>query len=162
MTGGGRMTIEFNVEVHFKAPPEKVFEALTNVNSFIEWMPNLKEIKILSEGDVGVGTIFEETRRMFFRDATERFRVTMYEPPEMFELTVDGSEGTSGSGQYTFFYHLEEDEDNGGTSMSMHGDITGLNGFMEFLGRLTVGFMARAIRKDYRALANHLAAQAAE
>ncbi len=156
------MTIEFNVEVQFEAPPEKVFEALTNVNSFVEWMPNLKQIKVLSEGDVGVGTVFEETRRMFFRGATERFRVTMYEPPEMFELTVDGSEGSSGSGQYTFFYHLEEDEDNGGTSMSMHGEITGLNKVMEFLGRLSVRFMVNGIRKDYRALANHLAAQAAE
>lgn len=156
------MTIEFNVEVQFETPPEKVFEALTNVNSFVEWMPNLKEIKVLSEGDIGVGTVFEETRRMFFRDATERFRMTMYEPPEMLELTVDGSEGSSGSGQYTFFYHLEEDEDNGGTSMSMHGEITGLNRFMEFLGRLSVRFMVSGIRKDYRALANHLAAQAGE
>ncbi len=156
------MAIEFNVEVHFSAPPQRVFEALTSVNSFIDWMPNLKEIKVLSEGDVGEGTVFEETRRMFFRDATERFRISMYEPPDMLELTVDGSEGSSGSGQYTFFYHLEENEDNGGTSMSMHGEITGLNKVMEFLGRLSVRFMARAIRKDYRALANHLAAQANE
>ncbi len=156
------MPIEFNVEVQFEATPEKVFEALTNVNSFIEWMPNLKEIKVLSESDVGVGTVFEETRRMFFRDATERFRVSMYEPPEMFELTVDGSEGSSGSGQYTFLYHLEEDKNNGGTSMSMHGEITGLNKVMEFLGRLGVGFMVRAIRKDHRALANYLAVQVNE
>ena len=68
------MAIEFNVEVHFSAPPQRVFEALTNVNSFIDWMPNLKEIEVLSEGDIGEGTVFEETRRMFFRDATERFR----------------------------------------------------------------------------------------
>lgn len=156
------MAIEFNVEVHFDAPQEKVFESLTNVNSFTDWMPNLKEIKVLSDGDIGVGTVFEETRRMFFRDATERFRVSMYDPPEMFELTVDGSEGSSGSGQYTFFYHLEEDAENGGTSMSMRGEITELNKVMEFMGRLTVGFMTRAIRKDYRALANYLAAQAKE
>ena len=156
------MAIEFNVEVHFNAPPQRVFEALTSVNSFIDWMPNLKEIKVLSEGDVGEGTVFEETRRMFFRDATEHFRISMYEPPEMLELTVDGSEGSSGSGQYTFFYHLEENEGSGGTSMSMHGEITGLNKVMEFLGRLSVRFMARAIRKDYRALASYLAAQADE
>lgn len=157
------MAIEFNVEVHFDAPPQRVFEALTNVNSFIDWMPNLKEIKVLSDGDdIGVGTVFEETRRMFFRDATERFQVSMYEPPETFELTVDGSEGSSGSGQYTFFYHLEEDTDNGGTSMSMRGEISGLNKVMEFLGRLSVRFMVSGIRKDYRALANHLAAQANE
>ena len=157
------MAIEFNVEAHFDAPPQRVFEALTNVNSFMDWMPNLKEIKVLSDSDdIGVGTVYEETRRMFFRDATERFQVSMYEPPEMFELTVDGSEGSSGSGQYTFFYHLEEDTDNGGTSMSMRGEITGLNKVMEFLGRLSVRFMVSGIRKDYRALANHLAAQANE
>ncbi len=153
------MAIEFNVEVHFDAPREKVFEALTDVNSFSDWTPNLKEIKVLSDGDIGVGTVFEETRRMFFRDATERFHVSMYEPPEMFELTVDGSEGSSGFGQYTFFYHLEEDKENGGTSMSMRGKITGLNKVMELFGRLSVRFMARAIRKEYRALASHLAAQ---
>lgn len=158
--GGDGVTIEFNVEVHFEAPPQKVFETLTSVNSFIEWMPNVKDVKVLSEGDFGEGTVFEETRRMFFRNATERFRVSMYEPPEMLELTVAGSEGSSGSGVYTFFYHLEEDEKNGGTSMSMHGEISGLNKIMEFLGRLSVRFMARAIRKDYRALAKHLATQA--
>ncbi len=162
MLGCIHVAIEFNVEVHFEAPPEKVFRALTSVSSFNEWMPNLKEVKVLSDGDIGVGTVFEETRRMFFRDAKEHFRVSMYEPPEMFELTVDGSQGSSGSGQYMFFYHLEMDEENGGTSMSMHGEITGLNKVMEFLGRLTVRFMARGIRKDYRALANHLAAQANE
>ena len=156
------MSIEFNIEIHFDAPPQKVFDALTNVNALMEWMPNLKEVKVLSEGEFGVGTVFEETRRMFFRDATERFHVTIFEPPEMLELTVDGSQGSSGSGQYTFFYHLEEDEDNGGASMSMHGEITGLNKVMEFMGHLTVRFMARSIRKDYRALASYLAAQPAE
>ena len=156
------MAIEFNVEAHFNAPPPRVFEALTSVNSFVDWMPNLKSIEVLSEGELGEGTVFEETRRMFFRDATERFRVSMFEPPEMFELTVYGSEGTSGSGQYTFFYHLEEDEDQGGTSMSMHGEIAGLNKVMEFLGRLTVRFMTSGIRKDHRALAQYLAAQADE
>ena len=156
------MAIEFNVEVQFNAPPQEVFEALTSVNSFIDWMPNLKEVKVLSEGDIGEGTVYEETRRMFFRDATERFRISKYEPPDTLELTVDGSEGSSGSGQYTFFYRLEENEDDGGTSMSMRGEISGLNKVMEFMGRLGVRFMVRAIRKDYHALASHLAAQASE
>ncbi len=156
------MAIEFNVESHFSAPPQEVFEALTSVNSFIDWMPNLKEVKVLSEGDIGEGTVYEETRRMFFRDATERFRISKYEPPDTLELTVDGSEGSSGSGQYTFFYRLEENEDNSGTSMSMRGEITGLNKVMEFMGRLGVRFMVRAIRKDYHALASHLATQANE
>ena len=160
--GSDVIAIEFNVEAHFSAPPQEVFEALTRVNSFIDWMPNLKEVKVLSEGDIGEGTVYEETRRMFFRDATERFRISKYEPPNTLELTVDGSEGSSGSGQYTFFYCLEENEDNSGTSMSVRGEITGLNRVMEFVGRLGLRFMVRAIRKDYNALANHLAARADE
>ncbi|MCY4575821.1 MAG: SRPBCC family protein [Chloroflexi bacterium] len=156
------MAIEFNVEVQFNASPEKVFHALTSVDTFVDWMPNLKEVKVLSEGDIGEGTVYEETRRMFFRDATERFRISKYEPPDTLELTVDGSEGSSGSGQYTFFYRLGEDADNGGTSMSMRGEITGLNKVMEFMGRLGLRFMVRAIRKDYHALASHLAAQSNE
>ena len=152
------MTIEFNVETDFPVAPNKVFEALTDVNSFSAWMPGVKDVKVLSEGEFGEGTVYEETRRMFFRDATERFRVTMFEPPEMLELTVDGSEGSSRSGVYTFFYHLEDDEESGGSSMSMHGEISGQNGVMEFLGRVMLRFMARSIRKDYKALAKHLAA----
>ncbi len=161
-TWGDQMAIEFNIEIHFEAPPDKVFEALTNVDSLIDWLPNIKGVNILSQGPYGEGTVFEETRRVFFRDATERFRVSIFEPPEILELTVDGSEGSSGSGNYTFFYHLEVDSATGGTSMSMHGEITGLNRIMEIIGQLTVRLMARSIRKDYAALAKYLATQSSE
>ena len=152
------MTIEFNIETSFKAAPDKVFAALTNVEGYANWMPGLVEASMLSDGAFGEGAEYQETRRMFFRNATEQFRVTMCEPPEMLELTVDGSTGSSRSGVYTFFYHLEADEEEGGTSMSMHGEISGQNKIMEFLGRLMIRFMARSIRKDYQALAKHLAA----
>ena len=42
--------------------------------------------------------------------------------------------------------------------MSMRGEISGQNKIMEFIGRLMIRFMARSIRKDYKALAKHLAA----
>ena len=152
------MTIEFNIETSFKAAPDKVFAALTNVEGYANWMPGLVEASMLSDGAFGEGAEYQETRRMFFRNATERFRVTMCEAPEMLELTVDGSKGSSRGGVYTFFYHLEADEEEGGTSMSLHGEISGQNKIMEFLGRLMIRFMARSIRKDYQALAKHLAA----
>ena len=152
------MAIEFNIETSFKAAPDKVFAALTNVERFAEWMPGLVESSMLSDGEFGEGAEYQETRRVFFRNASERFRVTICEPPEMLELTVDGSKGSSRGGNYTFFYHLEADEEKGGTSMSMHGEISGQNKIMEFLGRFMMRFMARSIRKDYKALAKHLAA----
>ena len=154
------MAIEFNIETSFKAAPYKVFAALTNVEGYAEWMPGLVQASMLSDGEFGEGAEFQETRHVFFRNATERFRVTMCEAPEMLELTVDGSKGSSRSGVYTFFYHLEADEEAGGTSMSMHGEISGQNKIMEFLGRFMMRFMARSIRKDYKALAKHLAASA--
>ncbi len=149
------MAIEFELEMSFPVAPEKVFAAITDVNAFDQWMPGLKHAEVLSEGEYGEGTVFQETRRMFFQDATERFRVTVHEPPELLELTVDGSEGSSRSGLYTFFYHFEP-EPGGGTSMSMHGTISGMNRVMELIGRIMARFMVRSIRKDYRALAKHL------
>ncbi len=151
------MAIEFSLDATLPAPPDRVFEALTNVAGYGQWMPGLVDATVLTEGEFGVGTEFQETRRMFFRNATERFRVTACEPPQTLELTVDGSQGSSGSGHYRFSYHLEP-RDDGGTQMSLRGEIGGMNRIMEFLGRLMMFTMTRALRKDHAALSAHLAA----
>ena len=148
------MALKFSLEGSIEAAPETVFAALTDIAGFSDWMPGLVETNMLTEGAFGVGTEYEETRRMFRRNATERFRVTVFNPSREFELFVDGSQGSSGSGYYRFRYVVTPQDP--GTLVSVHGEMGGTNRIMALLGRLMLPTMKKAMRKDHAALAAYL------
>lgn len=153
------MTIQMTLTGRFDAPPDAVFEVLTDIDGYGDWMPNFVRVERLSEGEFGVGTRFRETRRMFGRESTEEFEVTAFEPGRLLELYIDGKKGTSGSGEYRFRYTFEPRD--GGTDMTMHGEIGGLSGFARLLGKLFAGGMRKAIAKDHAALRAHVSRRAA-
>ena len=148
------MALTFSLEGSIKAAPETVFAALTDIAGFSDWMPGLIDTTMLTEGAFGVGTEYEETRRMFRRNASERFRVTAFDPPREFELFIDGSQGSSRSGYYRFRYVVAPQDS--GTLVTVHGEMGGTNRVMELLGRLMLPTMKKAMRKDHAALAAHL------
>jgi len=148
------MAIEFTVTQHFVAPPERVFDALTDLEGAADWMPGLVGIEQLTAGDFGPGTEWRETRRMFGHEATEQFEVTDCEPPRHLGLRVDGTRGTSRRGEYLFDYRLEPS--GGGTEVVLHGQIRELGTIMGLLGRLMKGPYRKACAKDLEALARHL------
>ena len=150
------MALSFSMEHTIDASQERVFTALTDVAGFGDWMPGHVDSTVLTEGAFGVGAEYEETRRMFRRNATERFRVTSFEPPREFELFIDGSQGSSRSGYYRFRYVLTPQ--NSATLVTVHGEVGGMNRIMALLGRLMLPTMKKAMRKDHAALAAHLEA----
>lgn len=74
------------IERRFAAPQEVVFEAIANVAEAADRVESIRRIELLTEGPIGVGTRWRETRRMFGKDATEEMEITAYEPPT--DLTV--------------------------------------------------------------------------
>ncbi len=152
------MSITFTVTRELAASPHEVFNAMTNLDDAGDWMPGFVRIQRLgAPGELSVGSRWRETRRMLGKEATEEFEVLEMSPPSRLRLRVDGSRGTSGSGEFIFSYTLVPTVL--GTLVTLDGDIRGLAGMMVVMGRVFSGICKRACARDLAALGHHLKAQ---
>ncbi len=84
------------------APVEKVFAQATDFANAADFIQGIHQIEMLSDGPVGPGTRFKETRTMFGREATEEMEVGLWEPPHRYLLEA-GSHGC----QYESLFEFE-------------------------------------------------------
>lgn len=147
------MSATFMTAVYVEAPPPVVFSALSQIERWKDWLPNLVAVEKLTPGPFGSGTEWRETRKMFGKDASEHFRVTRYEPHSRLDILVDGSKGTSKRGEYRFTYELVPER--GGTNVELTGDIR-MPGIWKLFSKLMVGRFKKACHKDLEALKQHL------
>ena len=70
-------------------PIEEVFAAATDFAGSVERIGGIEKVEMLSEGPVGLGTRFRETRTMFGREATEEMEVVEFEPPRRYVLGAE-------------------------------------------------------------------------
>ncbi len=148
------MPLRFTIEERFDASPEEVFRLATDIDGFREWMPNFVAVERLTDGVVGQGAVWRETRKMFGKESTEQFEITAMKPGKSLDLFVDGQKGTTGRGEYRFRYTFEPQ--GSGTLLKMDGEIAGMGWFMETLGRLFIGSFKKAVHEDLRAMKSHL------
>lgn len=128
---------EFRRHVVIDRPRCEVWEFITNHANAARWMPNLTSIEVVSEGPVGVGSRFRETRRFKGRDAVAEIEVTAWEPP------VEYAAGTPYAG--TFFeyrYQLSSP-----TETSTHLELIATASPRTMLGRLASIPMIRAMER---------------
>jgi hypothetical protein len=62
------------------APPDRVFATITDLENAPGRLSAIKRLEVLTDGPVGVGTRFRETRVMFGREATAEIEITGFEP----------------------------------------------------------------------------------
>jgi len=74
------------VKKHVEAPPERVFAAATDFQNLPKFIRGIKKVEMLTDGPVGAGARFRETRTVFKREATEEMQVTAFEPPRRVAL----------------------------------------------------------------------------
>ncbi|MEX2430600.1 MAG: SRPBCC family protein [Dehalococcoidia bacterium] len=153
------MPLIFTTEVHIAASPERVFQALTDLDGARHWMQGLVDMEKTTDGPFGVGTRWKETRRMYGKNATEHFEVTSCEAPEKLMLRVDGSKGSTGKGEYRFDYVVSPEGDQSHVAVSGLIDLPGL--FPRLFGRLFIGSFKRAIYKDLHAMKAYVEEQSA-
>ena len=153
------MPLTFSHTERINAPVERVFAAATDLDAFAQWMPGFVGVERLSEGPLGVGAQFRETRKVHGRDSTEHFEFTAYDPPTGFTLFVDGSQGSTGKGTFTFVHTLTPLDDGAATELTLHGEIGGMGRLMELLARLFMGSMKKAVVQDLRSLSAWIVAQ---
>lgn len=149
------MSIEFQVTEVLPAPPERVFQALTDLEAAATWMPGFVGIERVGTVQQGLGMRWRETRRMFGKEATEEFEVTHHHPPSHLAVRMDGSKGSSGRGVFDFHYKLAPRV--GGTEVRLTGKIDGvLPPLLRWMGPVMGLTFKRVCARDLHALAEHL------
>lgn len=98
------------------APPQQVFDVISNIENLQEVNPNIVAVEFLSDSRTGVGTRFRETRRIGKREATTTLEVTEYEAPNHLRIISDEG-GTIWDTVFTV------DERAGGSTLRVRMDI---------------------------------------
>jgi uncharacterized protein YndB with AHSA1/START domain len=83
--GEERLVATFENTVIIRRPIEEVFGFLSQFENVPEWNYAIVETRKVSEGPVGVGTIYHQVRSVPSR-SEERFEVTVYNPSRHLEL----------------------------------------------------------------------------
>ena len=73
------------------APIERVWAELADIEGQTRWMHDMKAVRILTDGPIGVGTIGEADVRIFGIGVTDPVTITEFQPPTRFALTHDGT-----------------------------------------------------------------------
>ena len=143
------MAKDFSGSTIVGRPIDAVFEFLAAGTNDPKFSPRVQEIRKTTDGPVGVGTVFESTVKDAGMKSSRTFELTAFEPPTKIRwsersknlITVpDGG------------YDLERVSDTQ-TKVTIHNTLEGHG-----LGKLLLGFAARAARKDAPAFAGRIKA----
>lgn len=74
---------------HIAAPRERVFEVASDFAAAPRAIASIKAVELLTEGPVGLGTRFRQTRVVLDREATEEMEVTSFDRPRSFEIAAE-------------------------------------------------------------------------
>jgi hypothetical protein len=72
---------KFVFRMHITAPPEIVFRFASDFHRAAEHIKGIEKLEVLTDGPVGVGTRFRETRIMYGKQSTEELEVTAFDEP---------------------------------------------------------------------------------
>jgi carbon monoxide dehydrogenase subunit G len=147
------MAATFSTAVYIESPPNAVCAAISDIDSWKDWMPGLVAVEKLTPGPMSAGSEWRESRKIMGREATEHFRCTRWDPPARLDILVDGSRGSSRRGEYRFTYEFVPERT--GTNVELVGDIR-MPGIWAVMGKLMAGTMKRGCHQDLEALKAHL------
>jgi hypothetical protein len=80
--------MQISVEAFVDAPPQAVFATAADIARWPQFISGVEAVEVLTRGEVGAGTRFRETRKMFGRQATEEMTVAGIAPPQRLLLTA--------------------------------------------------------------------------
>lgn len=125
----------FEMSEWIDAPPKKVFALLSDLPKASSYVENIKGSVKKTDGPVGVGTIFEETRIVNGQEATAELEVREYDPD--YRLAV-GNE-TEGI-DVNYIYTLENE--NGGTRINWRAELSA-SGLRKMMVPMVAGIMKK-------------------
>jgi uncharacterized protein YndB with AHSA1/START domain len=133
----------FENTVMIARPMEDVFALLSDLENVPKWNYAILETRKVSEGPVGVGTIYQQVRSVPSR-SEERLEVTAYNPPRHLEVT-----GQLGPFLSRLSYALDAFPE--GTRLTNAVELE-LRGLGRLLGRVAVPRVRDAVAANLRKL----------
>lgn len=134
----------FTVTRRIDAPVERVYAVFTDIESAADNIAGITRLEVLTDGPIGVGTRFRETRLMFKKEATEEFEISEFQPNASYTVTA-----TTCGALWTTTFRFEPDGD--GTRVDVEMVITPLTFFaklMSPLSKLMSGPMLKCLSAD--------------
>ena len=128
----------FATSKHFEASPEEVFALATDFGKAAEVIRAVEKVELLTDGPIGVGTRFLETRTILGHATTQEIEVTAFEPPRHYALTCE-----SHGAVYV-------------TEVRLAPNATGTNVDLRFEAR-PISFMAKAMAEMLRPMLDSVA-----
>ncbi|MCZ6834637.1 MAG: SRPBCC family protein [Planctomycetota bacterium] len=136
------------VSKHYEAPLSRVFEVFSDIENCADRIPGILKIEKLSDGPMGVGFKWRETRIMFKKEATEEMEITIFEPERRY-VSIAHNCGCLYESEYRF------EESDRGTMVERSFSATPLTFMAKLfspLGYLFNGMMRKCLEKDMEAL----------
>jgi hypothetical protein len=134
----------FQSVTRIAAPPETVFTLTSDFAGAPGRIKGIKKIEMLTDGPVGVGTRFRETREMFGKEATEVMEVTAFEPNRSYTLSA-----VSCGARHTSVFRVEPDGE--ATNLHCHYRIEALSWIawlMTPVAFLMMGMIQKCVQQD--------------
>lgn len=138
----------FSLTRRVEAPIDRVFEVFSDIPRADEMVDDIIRIEMLTDGPVGVGTRWRETRLMFKKEATEEMEVTAFDRGRSYTV------GCQSCGcEYESTWRFESEGDATRVDFEMgYRPTTFLARVMSPLGRLMMPMMKKCLDKDFLAL----------
>jgi len=131
------------------APREEVFALFSDFHHLTDRISAIVRSELITDGPIGVGTRFRETRVMFGKEHTEEMEITEFVPDERYSVEAQ----SCGSHYLTTFQFSDE---GGGTRVDMRFDATprtlGAKIFAPIMARLMLKSCLRLFEKDMQEL----------
>lgn len=132
------------------AAPERVFEVFTDLAQATERIEAIEHLEVLTDGPIGEGTRFTETRKIFGKSSSETMTITSFDPPASYTVEAESC-GT----HYISSYSFDPVDKGTRVAISFEGrPITLLAKLMMPLGILMCGSIKKMIAKDMDDLSN--------
>ena len=129
----------FSTTRRIDAPVDEVFAVFADFEHAAERIRGIESLELLTDGPVGAGSRFRETRVMYGKEATEEMEITAFESDRSYTV-----ECTSHGAHYRSVYTFEPEHD--GTNVTLVFEATPLSLFAKLMTPLA-GIMVKATRK---------------
>jgi uncharacterized protein YndB with AHSA1/START domain len=131
-------------------PAEDVFNYVADPENVALWAGPVLEAKKTSPGPTGVGTTSTRKSQLLGRTMESNYEITAFEPGQLY-----GDKTTSGP--VNIEARIKFDEDNGGTDVTIEGDIEA-GGFFKLAEPVMARVVGRQLETDAQTLKDLLEA----
>ena len=138
----------FTLTQRVEAPIDAVFDVFSDIPRCHEMIEQITAVEMLTDGPVGVGTRWRETRMVFKRVATEEMEVTAFEPGRSYTV---GCQSCGCEYESTWRFEAEGDATQVEFEMGCR-PVTFAAKVMSPLSRLMMPMMKKCFVKDFEAL----------